>query len=340
MKVNKDKLKTALEAVKPGLSNNEIIEQSTAFAFTNGRVITYNNELCVSYPLEGVDIECAVEASELYDFIGKVKKEEIDIELTDDVLVIKAGRAKAGFPVEREIKMPVDSVFERKEWKWIPENFLKACKFAIQSCSKNEIHFNLMCVHVKDNGEIEATDNTRLSHWDLGDLLKIETSFLIPANSIREVIKLNPKYITVEEDWVHFQNETSAIISCRTVDDNFPDISKVLNRKKKGTELNFPENINEVLDKAQVFLSKEIESARSVNIISKGNLLLVESKSDRGWFKEEIDLEENIDEFEFIINPVFLKDILKESNQCKVYNDMLEFRGDDWVYMTMTKQKV
>jgi DNA polymerase III sliding clamp (beta) subunit (PCNA family) len=339
MKVNKDKLKTALEAVKPGLSNNEIIEQATSFAFTKGRVITYNNELCVSYPLEEVDIECAVEARELYDFIGKVKKDEVDIELTDENLVMKAGRAKAGFPVETEIKMPVESVFERKEWKPIPDDFLKACKFAMQGCSKDEIHFNLTCVHVKDDGIVESTDNHRLAHWDLGDLLKIEKTFLIPAKSVQEVIKLNPSYITVEDDWVHFQNEISAIISCRIVDDNFPDTSRIINHKKEGTVVIFPDDIDEVLDKAQVFLSKMIESQRSVNVMAKENVLTISSQSDRGWFNEEIEMEDEMDDFEFTINPVFLKEILKESNQCKVYRDMLEFKGDDLVYLVALMDK-
>jgi len=39
MKINKKELKEALEIVKPGLANKEMIEQSTSFAFLKGKVI-------------------------------------------------------------------------------------------------------------------------------------------------------------------------------------------------------------------------------------------------------------------------------------------------------------
>ena len=48
MKLNKADLQRALEIVKPGLANKEMIEHSTSFAFINGKVITYNDEISLS----------------------------------------------------------------------------------------------------------------------------------------------------------------------------------------------------------------------------------------------------------------------------------------------------
>ena len=56
MKTNKTKLQTALEIVKPGLANKEIIEQSTSFAFLKGKVVTYNDEVSISHPLKGIEL--------------------------------------------------------------------------------------------------------------------------------------------------------------------------------------------------------------------------------------------------------------------------------------------
>ncbi len=64
--ISKKKLQEALEIVKPGLSNNEIIEQTTSFAFIDGRVITYNDELSISCPVEELNVQGAVKAEELY----------------------------------------------------------------------------------------------------------------------------------------------------------------------------------------------------------------------------------------------------------------------------------
>ena len=48
--MKKAELIKALEAVRPGLANKEMIEQSTSFAFMKDRVVTYNDEISISYP--------------------------------------------------------------------------------------------------------------------------------------------------------------------------------------------------------------------------------------------------------------------------------------------------
>ena len=93
MKINKAELQNALEKVKPGLAGKELIEQSTSFSFVNNRVVTYNDEISISHPVKGLEIKGAVKAQALYSFLGKVKKEEIDVEYEDNQIIIKTGRS-------------------------------------------------------------------------------------------------------------------------------------------------------------------------------------------------------------------------------------------------------
>ena len=53
--MNREDILEALEIVKPGLASKEHIEQSTCFAFKNGKVMTFNDEISVSHPVEGLD---------------------------------------------------------------------------------------------------------------------------------------------------------------------------------------------------------------------------------------------------------------------------------------------
>ena len=62
MQINRQNLQKALEIVKPGLSNKEIIEQTTSFAFIDGKVVTYNDEISICHPVEGLTLEGAVKA--------------------------------------------------------------------------------------------------------------------------------------------------------------------------------------------------------------------------------------------------------------------------------------
>ena len=91
MKVKKENLRNALEIVKPGLSNKELIEQSTSFAFIKGRVVTYNDEISISHPVEDLKNSGAIKAEELYALLSKIKEEEIDIVPQEAEILIKDG---------------------------------------------------------------------------------------------------------------------------------------------------------------------------------------------------------------------------------------------------------
>ncbi|NMA23687.1 MAG: hypothetical protein GX938_09320, partial [Spirochaetales bacterium] len=101
MKINKTELQKALEKVKPGLSNKELVEQSTSFAFMGGRIVTYNDEISISHPVKDLNVTGAVKAQSLYAFLSKIKRDEIILEWEENQVVIKAGRSKAGLVLEQ-----------------------------------------------------------------------------------------------------------------------------------------------------------------------------------------------------------------------------------------------
>ena len=74
MKIERLKLLEALKIVEPGLASREIFEQTNDFAFIKGQVITYNNEVSISHPVEGLDnIQGTVRADKLYQLLGKLE---------------------------------------------------------------------------------------------------------------------------------------------------------------------------------------------------------------------------------------------------------------------------
>ena len=110
-------LLAALETVKPGLSNKEMIEQATSFAFLGDRIVTYNDEISISHPVQNLNIEGAVQAEELYKLLSKLKKEDIEITTIDNELQIKCGRTKAGLTLQQEIKLPLEEITGKRKWK-------------------------------------------------------------------------------------------------------------------------------------------------------------------------------------------------------------------------------
>jgi hypothetical protein len=331
MKINKQDLLKALELVKPGLANREIIEQSNSFAFIDGIVTTFNDEICLTHKVEGLNITGAIKAAELYALLSKLKKAEIEVTLTKNEIQFISGKAKATFTLQKEIKLPIDSLGKKGKWKDLPENFIKALKFTMGACTRDMSQPLLTCVNVTESGVIEGSDSYRISHFVLGEKMPIKT-FLLPASSASNVVKLNPTQIAEGNGWIHFKTKEETTLSCRIFeDDSYPDTSKFL--KIKGEKLTFPEIIKDMLDRAMVFCKREQLLDETVEISIANSRFKIKSQSESGRFEEDIRTS-FAGTLSFEIKPYLLKDILSETLDCIVSTNRLKFEGENWQYIT------
>ena len=338
MKIKTKDFKEALDIVKPGLASKELISQTTSFVFAEDSVVTYNDEICIVAPLANMGFTGAIKSEELYNFLGKVKVEEINLDITETAIEMKAGRATVGFALATEITLPLDELVVREDWEKLPKKFNKACKFAVQATSDDSSNPKINCVFFDSKkGHIAATDNYRLVRFDLRRKIPFKTT-LIPASAIKEVIKLKPVMASQGNGWIHFKNEDEVIISCRVYNETFVDINSVIDADREdGLLFTFPEQTVEVLDRAIVFSSAnaKVNNIESVELTFKGKFLKIESKTDNAWFKESIPVKGyKGDEFNFKITPYLLKDILADAGACMIYQYLLKFESEDWLYLT------
>lgn len=334
MKINKEDLKRALEIVKPGLSSKELIPQSTSFAFINGRVVTYNDEISLSHPVEGLVLKGAVEAGELYKILGKLKKDEVVITEKEEQIILQSGRTKVGLSLISKIELPLDQVGSVGKWQKLPEDFTKFMSLAMASCSRDMSRPLLTAVHV--NGLIiEASDTFRITKCTLEK--KVPTNpFLIPANSVQEVIKLKPIKIAEGNGWIHFQTKEETILSCRIFQDEFPDTKPFI--KVEGTWIDLPRTTEEVLERASVFAEREHVLDETILISLGEKRMKITSQSKTGWFEEEVNIKYKDTPVEFAVTPYLLQDILSETLSCVLDENRLKFEGDGWIYVTMLKE--
>jgi hypothetical protein len=332
MKVNKIELQNALEIVKPGLANKELIEQSTSFAFMSGRVVTYNDEISISHPIKGLELEGAVKADRLYAFLAKIKKEEVELTIDKKEILITSGRSHAGLTLHQEIKLPLDEeeVTQHGKWFLLPSTFLKFMAFAVSSCTTSNNDPILKSVHVNQQGFLEASDNQRITRCELGEEMPIET-FLIPAGSVIDMLRLKPTKIAEGKGWVHFKTVQGTIISCRVLEDEFPKTAKMLN--VKGVRLILPKIIDSVLDRAGVFAKRDHVLDESITITLEKGKLIISSEADSGWFEEEVPMKYEGTSITFNITPYLLRSILSETNACELTENKLKFEGEGWVYI-------
>ncbi len=336
MKVKRSHLKTALEITKPGLGKSSDSEQADFYGFTGGRVVTFNDEISMSYPVEGLDLEGAVYAKELHGLLSKLDSEDIEIEHGQRQVVVKSGKAKAGFAI-RKLQMPFGEMSEQTDWKDLPDGFVEGLSFAITCTSKDLSKPLFNSVHVNSEGYIEATDNYRIASYDLEEG-GIDT-FLIPARSARQVVKINPDYYSINEGWIHFKNSLDTILSCRVLSNEFFNTDEFL--EVEGIEFTFPEDTSKLLDRAEVFLQDKMFDEQIVEITVRAGAIDVLAESDQSWFEESTDAKYKGKDITFYATPSLLKDIFKTTRVATISTnlDRIAFEGDGWIYVAMLRIK-
>ncbi|MFA5525881.1 MAG: hypothetical protein WC992_03560 [Acholeplasmataceae bacterium] len=331
MKIEKERLIKALEIVKPGLSNKDMIEQATSFAFMGGRVVTYNDEISISHPVEDLDITGAVKAEELYQLLGKIKQKDVTFEVDEHEVRITAGKARAGITLQQEIRLPLDEIGEIGKWKRVPKNLKEAMKFAMFSCSKDMSRPVLTCLHVTST-YVESCDNLRLTRYNLDADLPVK-EFLIPVSIVKDLINYDFVAIAEGMGWIHFKSKDATVFSCRVFEDAYPNVSSLL--KVAGDSFILPAGLGEVLKRAEVFSKRDNVLEETVVVGIQKNLLKIRSEDESGWFEEELELssESKVAEVEFAINPGFLNDMLSRQTTCALTKDRMKFTGEGWEHV-------
>lgn len=342
MEINRKELIKALKIVKPGTTTPlERLLQASTFAFVKGRVVTYNDVISVSHPVEGLEIDGAIEADELYRYLNKVTQEIVDIGVTHDdklnqtTLVMDSGKASAGFTIQKKIDLPLKNLDAKMKWEKLPERFMEYLKLAAGTCSKENSKPVLTCVHITSKGIIESSDGLRITWCDLKEKIPVKT-FLIPIKAVKELIKLDVyKIADATNNWIHFKTKEGTVFSARIMHDKYVDTKPFLGLQ--GEEIIFPKSIVEILDRAVIFQRTE----ETVTVILKKKRIVIKSRSDSAWFKESARIRYNSDkQIEFHVTPSLIKHTLERSSTFMISDNFIQFIGDneDWKFVAALRK--
>ena len=317
MKIKKVDLQAALEKVKGGLAQKELIEQSSSFIFMDGSIITYNDEVAVSIPMKALDFTCAVPGAELMSILSKVKDAEIEVSIIDNELVLAGAKFTARIKIQAEISLPIDTLKPSK-WQKTTEEFLAALKMCLFSAGSDMSKPVLTCLHINNN-VVESSDSTRLSRMTLEE--NINATFLLPARAATELCKYEIKSFALTDGWAHFKLESGAQFSCRTFEGKFPDFDPILQVENTHT-LRFPPDMDGILERASAALIKD--ATNQVEIYIKDSKVTVTSASEIVRYEETARMRSSKDDITFRINPTFLRQILADNSTAELADDKVK----------------
>lgn len=333
--ISKEKLINSLLCVRPGLANKELIEQSTSFVFKLNRVWTYNDMIAVSCPVDLQGIEGVVLAEQFYDLVTKINDREIDIVMEGEVLCVRGSKFFSKFTTKQgEVSLPLLNVdINSSLWTYLPKEFVHALKFCLFSVSNDLTRLALTCLHL-EKAEIESCDNYRLTKFFLsGDNFVFPCGIALPLVSAKELIKYSPVAFLVEEGWIHFKLENSAVFSCRVYEVEYPSTDFIL-EMESGEPIVFPSNMVEILSRAGALAEVDLTGERVVSIEIQNGEIKVTSQGPVGQYEEKSRIRVS-GHYKFECNLQFLQEILNHLRTAEVAKggSKLKFTGDSFVHV-------
>lgn len=340
MLYNRKQLLEDLNKAAPGLADKEIIEQSTSFVFIDGYIVTFNDEIAVSFKSPfGTDVEGAVPAKELLGFLDKIEDKEIDVHTTKKELCIKGKGKKIELAIVKDIELPLSEIInfnpDEVEWIDLAIDTMEAIEFCKFSVSPHTIKPVLNSLHL--NGDVvESCDNYRITRFFL-DKPTFLDPILIQANNI----KILPNYpeltkYAAYDGWAHFSDDkNNIVVSCRLLEEKFPKVGNFITEGK--IKIDFPDGLDKSLRAAEIVLDRSTIDNEKVTISLKKDELILQSKGPNGKYTEHVKYKNNKNKkyVTFNIHPTFLRQILKLMNSARLNTNanIINFSGEKFVHV-------
>lgn len=329
--MNRQDLYNALNAVKPGIASKETIESMTFFFLDDKRIVAYNDQICVQYPIN-LGVSCFVKAIDFYKVLSKLTSDEITITLKDQKLNVKSGKNNINLAtiMDEELVARIKKVnksLKDIEWKKLPSNFTEAITSCAFCASKNESQGTITYVKIEDK-EVIATNNSQAAMYKIDG--KVDLMYL-KALSVKDISNLNPSLYSVSKAWVHFKNEDNCIFSVRKVEGDFPNLKDIFGNIKADS-IDIPEDIKDGIDVASIFVDNENPY---VSVKFEDNKCTIDVKSQNGSsssYSTKMKYKEKA--ISFNINPDFLLKMLKHSSKLKVSDSIAMIESDGFKIAT------
>jgi len=324
MFINTKALLDVLHMLRHGIAPKAIVLQSDCFVFQKNIIYSYNDEIAISHPFK-IEINGAVPAKQLLNFLEKIEEEEIKVTQKDNFLLVKGGNYRAKIKIILEITLPVKQ--ETGHFNALPYDFTTAIKFCLFSCSKDQTKPALTCIHVHQ-GRVESSDSFRMTIRYLDDDKCFSKPILIPHVAAKSLVTFDVVEYSTSPGWLHFKTENEVVFSCRTyISMTFPNIQRIID--VEGEQVDLPKKLNNVIKRANALIDNGNFNNPRISLTIGNGKFIVKSKGNFGYFEENCSINYKGESKNIKVHPEYLAQIIELCNVMEISKNQLRFEGDD-----------
>ncbi len=338
MKINREEFLNILKKLSFATSGKGVVEEFKCLYFDDNYLFTTDGRIIIRYPYK-TDFNCYINLEKTIKYLEKIKDEELHMNMEKDQISFEAENTEFHLnTVQSDSKIEMVDI---KEWEDLPEDFYEATQYGLYATSMNEVnqtHEYINILFYKGNS-LFSTDNKKISEYRFKTKLKHAFSI---SNNLADILLKIPnitKYALVD-DHLYFKTDNDLIIQCLNKQLEIPEYSKFLEIPKENIDISFHHSILESLDICSIINNDFHDNDKKVYVYIKENQLTCYSKSEIGKveYRSKLGVKYK-NEILFIINPILLRDVLKDKSFNIYYSNELErifFRNETYSFVTMT----
>ena len=330
--IKRTELLGVLNSIRPGLARKGIVEQSTHFMFLGKDVATFSDQIAIIHPFETA-FPFSVKGDEFYKLISGITEEDLTFSLTEGKISIKSKSTKAGMSTivddkDRVDKLVVNLKKEMKDWQDIPKDMISGLYLAMFSAAKDLSQGTLSCIYVTGK-DILSSDSLRASWYEMESEVD---DFLIPAKDVAELVKFTDIVSFCQSsNWIHFKTQGGATFSARKIPGVFKDLRKRF--EIEGDTIELPPTLKEVTDSI-IFLSEgDIEVNKIISVGIEKDSITLKAEKETGWVEKIVDFKYKGKPLQFLINPIFLSQILSKATEITLNNSIALFATESFYHI-------
>lgn len=340
--IDRQDFQDKLELLKPGINPKENVPQSAYYVVSDGFIRTFNDHVACSFPVD-LDFTGAIHWQKLLPTISKFPDEVVTLSVDDqDRLVIKGRGRRSRISMQTEILMEIDAIEQPVEENWveIPPGFTEALPMLSECYLKGSQLENHLatCVNLNfEKGIMLANDGRQACRVEIDALKQIDSpEACVAGESLKPLRNVIPTAIQVSENWLHFTNHDEMVYSIRLYDDTFPDMDDMFD--VKGTKIIFPSNVDQVIDRAKVHSSDNVDDPSVTVRLGEGVFQIVASGISSDYIEKKKSTYQG-ETFEFQVDPEVLANIAKHKAAIRSSDSpILLVKGQGWSYITLVKE--
>jgi hypothetical protein len=290
MTIKRKELLSILGKIKPGIDDNSTnIQGMDCFIFMDGRVHAHDDAVSISAPTE-LEGHFAVSAGEFYQILSKFSKNDVEVALEENDLLLKCGRAKATVLYRKEdlTKRIKEIMPKEDDWMKLPLNFHQKLKLLTLKNVSPDIQAKIGGVFVKEDAMIASDNFSIIRYKHTSSLYRMWLS----PRAVSLVAKEDMTHYCSTGAWLHFKHDGIRISCRRLIDEKYPYESyrAILSGiKPLGIKGTFTKDIENVIDRASVF-AKDKDGDYVIALTFTEGMCTISSGSGSGSFEEALEM--------------------------------------------------